>query len=410
MISRLCVSNYRSIGEGLDLRLGPLTVLVGPNGSGKSNVVDVLRFLHDCVETSLAQAVAARHGFEGISRWTAGRPRAVDIAVELQPFRDEAWFWGFRLGPGEGEGEFLVQREIAHARGDGLQSMERRPRLSLDDFLRAKGAVDLREEDFEVVDDEPHAFYRENGNWLYPRSHVVGQDATDLALPAAARMSDGLASLQRELGSVAVYSLFPNTLRAAQKPNPVKPMTASGDNWASTLKGLDKEEWGGELCAALQRITGDIDDYRVVQAGGYVIPELRHGTGGNGKGIWRGAAQESDGTLRIAAMLTALLQQPAPALIGFEEPELSVHPGALPVLFDFLVEASKRTQIILTTHSPELMDLFDIEDIRVVQRTGGVTTVSRVEERQRDLVRKRLLSTSELLHAEGLRPEGSSAG
>lgn len=407
MITRLCISNYRSIGGGLDLRLGPLTVLVGPNGSGKSNIVDVLRFLHECVDTSLPQAVAARHGFGAISRWSPGKPHAIDVAVEIQPFNGETWFWGFTLGAGKREDEFMVQREFAHARGHAVASMARRPRLALDDFLRARRADDLRPELFDVVDRELHAFYRGPRGWEHPRDHVVSQEMTDLALPFSDKMSEGLGAIKHEVSSIAIYSLFPNTLRAAQMPNPVKPMMTTGENWASTLKALGKKEWGAELCAALRRITGDIDDYRVLHAGGYVIPEFRHGTDGNGKGIWRGAAQESDGTLRVAAMLTALLQQPAPALIGFEEPELAVHPGALPVLFDFLVEASRRRQIILTTHSPELMDLFDIEDIRVVQRTGGVTTVSRVEERQRELVRRRLLSTSELLRAEGLRPEGS---
>jgi predicted ATPase len=107
-------------------------------------------------------------------------------------------------------------------------------------------------------------------------------------------------------------------------------------------------------------------------------------------------------------MLTALFQEPAPSLIGFEEPELAVHPGALPILYDYLVEASERSQIVITTHSPELMDLFDIDCIRVVERRNGVTTVAPVEERQRELVRKRLFSTSELLYAEGLRPEGTA--
>ena len=127
----------------------------------------------------------------------------------------------------------------------------------------------------------------------------------------------------------------------------------------------------------------------------------------NGRERWLGAAQESDGTLRIAAILTALFQEPPPSLIGFEEPELSVHPGALPILFDFLKEASTRSQILFTSHSPDLLELMPIDGIRVVERHDGITTVGLVDERQRDLVRKRLITTSDLIHAEGLRPEGA---
>ena len=49
MIERLTVSNYRSLGRDVDLELGSFTALVGPNGSGKSNLVDVLRFVSDCM-------------------------------------------------------------------------------------------------------------------------------------------------------------------------------------------------------------------------------------------------------------------------------------------------------------------------------------------------------------------------
>ncbi|MBK9266092.1 MAG: AAA family ATPase [Polyangiaceae bacterium] len=407
MITRLYASNYKSIGEGLDLRLGPLTVLVGPNGSGKSNIIDVLRFLHECVNNSLSDAVAKRLGVRGLSRWSPGKRHEIELAIECANDSGSG-FWGFSFRANEDADERDPDAEIYYLRREFasfVPSPEPAQGPQLNDFLRSKDGSDLANRFFSA---------KKWQNFYHARS-VIRPPMRDPFLAASAGLDLVLTSvstmngLSAELQRIAVYSLFPNTLRAAQNPNPVKPMMSSGDNWASTLKALNKREWGAELSAALHKITGDIDDYRVVQAGGYVIPEFRHGKGRGGKGIWRGAAQESDGTLRIAAMLTALFQEPAPALIGFEEPELAVHPGALPILYDYLVEASKRSQIVITTHSPELMDLFDIDCIRVVERKSGVTTVAAVEERQRELVRKRLFSTSELLHAEGLRPEGSAS-
>lgn len=405
MFTRLYASNYRSIGEGLDLKLGPLTVLVGPNGSGKSNILDVFRFLHDCVNRSLSDAIATRQGFECLSRWSAGKTRTIDVAIE-SVIDSGTSFWGMSLGvteqhDDESDSDFMVTREFAGLDFPATATSNH----SLDDFLRSQDGADLPKAIFS--DKKIRAYFRGISNHrplgVSMIAALTAASGTGFALrgvPAATRLVGAIQD-------VAIYSLFPNTLRAAQNPNPVKPMTSSGDNWASTLKALNKKEWGAELSDALKRITGDVDDYRVVQAGGYVIPEFRHGKGRSGKGVWRGAAQESDGTLRIAAMLTALFQEPAPSLIGFEEPELAVHPGALPILYDYLVEASKRSQIIITTHSPELMDLFDIDCIRVVERKQGVTTVGPVGQRQRDLVRKRIFSTSELLHAEGLHCEGS---
>lgn len=231
----------------------------------------------------------------------------------------------------------------------------------------------------------------------------------EFALPGYA--SQGvLAHLADELRNMAVYAMFPNTLRAPQKPNPSHPMSSSGENWASTLAALDKNLSGAELVEALRRLVGDVDDYAVADVG-FLVPRFRHrATGERGPSFWLTAAQESDGTLRLAGILTALFQKPPPTLLGFEEPELAIHPGALHVLYDFLAEGSVRSQILLTTHSPDLLDLLHLDDVRVVERRQGATTVAGVDPRQKELVKKRLLSASEILHAEGLQPEGGAAG
>jgi predicted ATPase len=84
---------------------------------------------------------------------------------------------------------------------------------------------------------------------------------------------------------------------------------------------------------------------------------------------------------------------------------LTVHPGALPLLFDYLKQASRRSQVIITTHSPDLLDLMDVEDVRVVTREQGITRVEVMAEKQRTAVRSRLVSLSEVMRAEGLQGE-----
>jgi hypothetical protein len=54
-------------------------------------------------------------------------------------------------------------------------------------------------------------------------------------------------------------------------------MSTKGSNWASTLRALERSTWGAELVAALGRIASDIDEYRVTEAGGFLIPEFHHG-------------------------------------------------------------------------------------------------------------------------------------
>jgi predicted ATPase len=115
--------------------------------------------------------------------------------------------------------------------------------------------------------------------------------------------------------------------------------------------------------------------------------------------------QLSDGTLRIFGMLLAIYQSPAPRLLVIEEPEQTVHPGVLGVLADAFKEAAEATQIIITTHSPHLVDYFRPEDVRVVSLQEGLTTVERVRKTQVEAVKRRLMSLQEFMLAEGLQGE-----
>jgi predicted ATPase len=210
--------------------------------------------------------------------------------------------------------------------------------------------------------------------------------------------------LAAELRNIAIYQIFPDRLREPQKPNPARPMLEHGENWVSILKAMEASAWKPDLLAALARIVGDIDDIDVSRLGGYLAVVFRHGKDA-GVERWFDAAQESDGTLRCAGILTALLQSPPLTLVGIEEPELTVHPGVIPVLHDFFRQASRTSQVLLTTHSPELVDLLDVEEIRVVERKEGVTRIAPLAAEQREAVRSALLTPGELMRAEGLRPE-----
>ena len=186
-------------------------------------------------------------------------------------------------------------------------------------------------------------------------------------------------------------------------------MKQHGENWATTLQTLSGNGGAGELKAGLAKLTGDVRDFRVRQIGGYLNAEFLHDTPRKrvkDRKKWFECAQESDGTLRVAGIITALVQDPPLTLIGIEEPELTVHVGAIPLLYDYLKQASRREQVLLTTHSMELLELLDVDDIRVVERRNGVTAVAGVRHDQRDAVKQRLLTVGEIISMEGgLQPE-----
>ncbi len=375
MITEVTISNYKSLGEDVRVPLGAMTALVGANGSGKSNMADVFRFVAESLTMGLEAAIASRHGIKAVRRWSSGPPNNVLIQMQIR----EPTFQGsyeFTLG-GSNVEDYRVKSETAAIMRTDIGTMDK----------------------FRLVEGK----WKEGPENLRPK--VTGQS---LALTLLAG-DERFAPLAEALKNVRVYSVFPDTLREPQKPDSVKPMKQHGENWATTLQALSSNGGAGELKAGLAKLTGDVRDFRVRQIGGYLNAEFLHETPRRrvkDRQKWFECAQESDGTLRMAGIITALVQDPPLTLIGIEEPELTVHVGAIPLLYDYLKQASRREQVLLTTHSIELLELLDVDDIRVVERRTGVTTVAGVRHDQRDAVKQRLLTVGEIISMEGgLQPE-----
>lgn len=88
----------------------------------------------------------------------------------------------------------------------------------------------------------------------------------------------------------------------------------------------------------------------------------------------------SDGSIRFIALATALLQPEPPSLIIIDEPELGLHPEAIHILAELIKDAAQRTQVMIATQSPTLLDNFAVEDIVVVNREKGASNFRRLSE------------------------------
>lgn len=88
----------------------------------------------------------------------------------------------------------------------------------------------------------------------------------------------------------------------------------------------------------------------------------------------------SDGSIRFICLATALLQPNPPSTIIIDEPELGLHPAAIVLLAELIQVASERTQVVVATQSPALIDHFAIEDIIVANREDGSSTFKRLKE------------------------------
>ncbi|MCZ2846453.1 AAA family ATPase [Modestobacter sp. VKM Ac-2978] len=369
-VTKLWAYNYRSLDEDVEVEFGPVTALVGPNGSGKSNLLDALRFVRDALIGGLEIAVAQRLGIDRLRRAAATRPRGMSVAV-LVEHRDWKAIYDFSLGAAAG-GHYRVNYE----RVTWWDSSD-----STEDLLLVRNGKLINIPDGlapTVVDDE-------------------------LTLPSVAA-HPRFRPLVEALRSMRIYSIYPRELSAPQPVGKTPPLDDQGSNWAAVLRSLSAQKTS-ELVAAVGKVLPDVVGLGVTTAGGYHTVYFSHRLP-TGQVRHFDASQESDGTLRIAALLTALLQDEPPALIGIEEPELTVNPGLLPLLLDFIREASERSPVVITSHSPDLLDLVTAEEVRVVERTGGITTAGPIEVKQREVVKASLMGPGGLMRTGGLTREG----
>ena len=132
---------------------------------------------------------------------------------------------------------------------------------------------------------------------------------------------------------------------------------------------------------------------------------------------WRFLANNvSDGTLRVLGVLVALYQgvggeSSNARLVGIEEPEGALHPAAAGVLTDVLRETSERVQVIVTSHSADLLDREAIpsESILAVVSSNGETKIARLDEAGRSTLREGLFTAGEMLRMNQLTPDPEQA-
>lgn len=393
-ITHIRAKNYRSIRE-LDLELGPLTILVGPNASGKSNVLDVLRFIRDAVSRGLDFAISKRHGIKSLRhQYQNGRGRRRDVELGFRArIEDITLDYNFILSSNL-DGGHSVKREYGWYRLDS-ESEQLNFDTKDEHVIEPRPLADSESIDFPTDD---LSFFR------YRRALLAGMsnDSEDHGRSVFVR----LYLLQRDLSELCFYHVFPNTIREPQKQVNSRRLDEQGTNLASVLREMQRSNIGtgdfGHLSSSLAYVVPGITEVRTEAAGGYLVLQFKHSDIVDGKGVWLDAAQESDGTLRMLALLTAIYQRRQPSFLGIEEPESAVHPGALAFLADVFQEASLRTQIVITTHSPDLIDHLPIDSIRAVEFVDGETKVGEVSNRQASAVRERLFTLGELHSMEGL--------
>ncbi len=385
-LANVHIRHYKSLDDVQIKFSEGVTVLVGPNAVGKSNIVDSLRFVRDAVATDLEHAVSARGGISRIRQYSKTKPYKVSLQFQFQQDEIDT--------PGKSaEYEFAIESLTAsnyavdHERAHYFEPDQSKSTLSRIQLTRDRSGVATtgqKDRSFRIASDQ--LALGQARTFLYP----------------------GGWALERFVRDWRFSAIYPNRLREPSTPDKDSVLSEDGRNWASVIKALRRTPRGRQalerIAESMRALVPTFEDVSVASVGSYLVPNFKFKLKGEDKVVFD-PVQLSDGTLRVFGILLALYQIPAPRLLVIEEPEQTVHPGILAVLADAFLEASEVTQIIITTHSPNLIDHFDTDQIRVVTLDQGLTRVGPLKQTQVEAVKRRLMSMQEFMLAEGLQPE-----
>jgi predicted ATPase len=228
-------------------------------------------------------------------------------------------------------------------------------------------------------------------------------------LPAFRTVFDALSGIQ-------IYNLNPREIAAMQQPDPGVLLRRDGSNAASVLQQLSPQA-RERISYYLSRIVPGVASAEPRTLGSQETIEFRQAVKGQGH-PWRFLASSmSDGTLRAFGILLAISQAEAttranrcPLLIGLEEPEMALHPAATNILLASLSEAAQRVQILVTSHSPDLLDDERIgpESLLGVENDAGLTRIGPIDAAGRKVLREKLFTPGELLRQNQLTPDPSA--
>ena len=340
----ISIKRYRSLRDE-SIEFGDLNVFVGANASGKSAILDALRFLREGVSARDFRTPAfARGGIVHLA-WKGEEAGRIDLDV--------------RLGDGEKNYDWSIH------------------------FIRENYDFSIQEQIHESTSGSPpvqmlDARGGEGWWWSGKRGERVPlkQSSTVCALAsAAADASFPARGVVDFVGRWGFFDPSPFLLRRDWTGLEASGFDPYGRNLGETLHGLPRDVLE-KVVSATRDILGLPTEIEPREAENrfYFVqkePGLQYSV--HQMGV-------SSGTLRILALMTALLAEPRATLIGIEEPENYVHPSALSSFAATLLAAKDRVQFAVTTHSPLLLDCIDApEDVRVVRRDMGGTSVAREE-------------------------------
>ncbi len=364
-IEKLKVEGFRSL-MSVSWEPSDLNVLIGPNASGKSNLLRLLELAALSAQGRLGKHIQASGGIEPLL-WD-GEATSLGLQIDVRSSEDP-------LAPER------YELELARL-GKGTSYRVRYEMLT--NWLRVRQG--RKQDPFKFLErTERHAWvFDEHEHKFVTPVESLSEEETLLSLATGPfSYHKAIPVFRTELASIAVYhDLHVNRDASIRQPTVArveKRVDPDGQNLISVLHTLytGDREFKREVDSAMKVAFGEDYEELVFPPAADQTIQLRL--------RWRSlkreqsAADLSDGTLRFLFLLT-VLASPSPApVIAIDEPETGLHPSMLPIVAEYAVEAARRCQVILTTHSPQVLDAFHEKPATtVVKRYEGKTNLQQL--------------------------------
>jgi len=335
-LDKFTIRGFKSIRELKDFELKELNIFVGANGAGKSNLISFFRMLKSLIEGNLADYIRDSGGISDLlhNGRKATKQTEFETCFGLHGYR-------FTLMPGTGEGFALVNE----------------------------------------------ARYYQDGSTDWWELGSSGDNSAMLVKEAKGTSQDSQYSkpVYNAMSSWKIYHFHDTSSTAAMRHAEIvednKALRYDASNIGPFLLRLRNEykSYYDEILNACRLVAPFFDDF--------LLDPQQLGPKTKVSLTWIAKGSDypmqpyhlSDGSIRFICLATALLQPKPPSTIIIDEPELGLHPEAVRILAELIENAAKRTQIIVATQSPLLLDQFAIEDIVVVNRKEGQSTFERLK-------------------------------
>jgi predicted ATPase len=401
-LRRVRIRGYKSIAF-CDVALQPLTILVGRNGAGKSNFLDALKFLRDIMALGVNAAVT-RHG--GWSAITCQSSAVKEIEIEIQASftnKNSSLANGPSTEAGIGRlGEsFAACYSLTLATNEFSVPMILRESLEiLDGFKHRIVGFSIRSGTLDPSAPKPEP------EWiaaLLQHRQIPGGGDSPMLGPSGVGPSSA-DFFWAELRHMVFYNLDLEEIRRPQRLHSGSFLEQNAWNLASVIASTRKcRAWAFErLSSYLSAVVPEVNRFQEIRYGDYQTVRFWLDSGDADKPLEFDAANLSDGTLRALACLTAAFQYVLPyghpSLVAIEEPETALHPAAMQVLVDALDESTQHTQVLLTTHSADLLDGRDLTpcQVLVVRNRDGKTLITPMNSASREIIEDELYSLADL--------------